>query len=142
MGRLWFLWYLLLMAGGFLLAARLGLQFRHPVAWWMFIPISMGVSLLTVEPIYGSDNATSIIPHPVVIGCYSCFFVFGVFFYQRGLTVRGWWTLAILPSIPAFLAGFYLLVQYLEGFEGVPPDNFMLRDPLTLASALIETALG
>lgn len=31
LGHLWFLWYLLLMVGCFVLAARMGLQFRHPI---------------------------------------------------------------------------------------------------------------
>lgn len=152
LGHLWFLWYLLLMAGGFVLAVRLGLQFRHPTAWWLVIPLSMGVSLLMVEPIYGADNATAIVPGPVVIAYYACFFVFGVFFYQRGFMVRRWWAVALLPAAAAFYAGFHLLGQYLAAFEGaVPigeaasdfegavPDAFMFKNPLTLVSALIET---
>ena len=151
LGHLWFLWYLLLMAGVFFLVARLGLQFRHRTVWWLVIPISMGISLLMVEPIYGSDNVTSIVPNPAVIAYYACFFVFGVFFYRRGFTVRGWWTVALLPAAAAFYAGFHLLGQYLAAFEGaVPigeaasdfegavPDALMLANPLTLASALIE----
>ena len=152
LGHLWFLWYLLLMAGAFLLAARLGLQFRHRVTWWLVIPISAGISLLMVEPIYGADNATEIIPDAAVIGYYACFFVFGAFFYQRGYQVRAWWTIALLPAAAAFYVGFQLLGQYLAAFEGpVPvgeassdfegavPDAFMFENPLTLASALIET---
>ena len=138
-GHLWFLWYLLLMAGAFLLAARLGLRFRHPVVWWLVIPISAGISLLMVEPIYGADNGTETIPDAAVISYYACFFVFGVFFYQRGYQVRAWWTIALLPAAAAFYVGFQLLGQYLAAFEGAVPDIFMFENPLTLASTLIET---
>ena len=148
LAHLWFLWYLLLLAAGFGLAVRLGLQFRDAALWWLVIPISMAVSLLMVEPIYGADNPMGIIPNPVVIIYYACFFIFGVFFYQRGFTVRRWWTVALLPAAAAFYAGFQLLEQYLAPFEGALaglddsqeaiPEAFMFKHPLTLASALIE----
>ena len=147
LAHLWFLWYLLLMAAGFGLAVRLGCQFRDSALWWLVIPISIGISLLMVEPIYGADNPLGIIPNPVVIIYYACFFVFGVFFYQRGFTVRRWWTVALLPAVAAFYAGFQLLEQHLAPFgetlagldsEGGVPEAFMFKDPLTLASALIE----
>ena len=38
--HLWFLWYLLLLAGGFMLAARLGLQFRRRL-WWLLVPLTL-----------------------------------------------------------------------------------------------------
>ena len=88
LGHLWFLWHLLLLTACFLFAAWRGVQFRHPVAWWAVIPLSMALSLLFVEPIYGADNATAIVPAPAVIAYYACFFVFGVFFYQRGGGVK------------------------------------------------------
>ena len=71
----------------FLAAARAGLQFLHP-AWWLAIPLSMGISLLMVEPAYGPDTAVTIVPEPALFFHYACFFVFGAFFYQRGMTVR------------------------------------------------------
>ena len=139
LAHLWFLWYLLLLAAGFGLAVRLGLQFRDSALWWLVIPVSMALSLLMVEPIYGADNPMGIIPNPAVIAYYACFFVFGVFFYRREFTVRRWWAVALLPSAAAFYVGFQLLGQYLAGFEGDAPDAFMFKNPLTLASALIET---
>ena len=151
LGHLWFLWYLLLMAGCLVLAARQGIQFSHPV-WWLAIPLSMAISLFMVEPIYGADNATAIIPDVAVFAWYACFFVVGVFLYRRGFVVRSWWTTALLPASVAFYAGFHLLESYLAGFEGsVPlgeaasdyagavPDAFLFRNPLTLAGALIES---
>ena len=140
LGHLWFLWYLLLIAGGFVLAVRLGLQFRHPISWWLVIPSSMAVSLLMVEPIYGADNVAAIVPNPVVIGYYVCFFIFGAFFYQRNFTIRRWWTVALLPAPAAFYVGFRLLDQYLTALGGDIPDAFMFKNRLTLASALIESA--
>ena len=151
LGHLWFLWYLLLIAGCFVVAARRGIQFRHRLAWWLVIPVSMACSLLMVEPIYGSDNAVALIPDPVVITYYTCFFVFGAFFHQRKFAVRRWWTIALLPAAAAFYAGLSLLELYLTtfggpfplgeavaDFEGAVPDAFMFKNPLTLASALIE----
>jgi glucan biosynthesis protein C len=152
LGHLWFLWYLLSIVGCFVLAARLGLQFRHRLVWWLVIPASMACSLLMVEPVYGSDNAAAIVPDPVVITYYTCFFVFGAFFHQRKFAVRRWWTVALLPAAAAFGAGLFLLELYLESFggpvplgeaasglEGGVPGAFMFKNPLTLASALIES---
>ena len=150
LGHLWFLWYVLLIAGCFVVAARLGIQFRHRLAWWLAIPVSMAISLLMVEPIYGSDNATALIPDAAVIAYYTCFFVFGAFFHQRKFAVQRWWTIALLPAAAAFYAGLSLLESYLttfggpvpgeaaSDFEGAVPDAFMFENPLTLASALIE----
>ena len=142
LGHLWFLWHLLLLTACFLFAAWRGVQFQHPVAWWVVIPLSMAFSLLMVEPIYGADNALGLIPAPAVIAYYGCFFVFGVFFYQRrgGSRIRSWWTVALLPAAVAFYAGFYLLGQYLTIFEGAVPYAFMFKNRLTLASTLIESA--
>ena len=153
LAHLWFLWHLLLMAGGLVLAARLGMQFRHPTAWWLVIPISMVISLVMVQPIYGGDVAGSLFSKESAVILYNaCFFILGVFFYQRGISARPWWTVALLPAVVAFVAGFYLLEQYIATYEGVIPSGdaaatqlgavpnaFMFRHPLTLASTLIET---
>ncbi len=139
LAHLWFLWYLLLMAGALIIAVRLGLQFRDSALWWLVIPISIAVSLLMVEPIYGADNPMGIIPNPVIIIYYTCFFLFGVFFYQRGFAVRRWWVVALLPAAAAFYAGFHLLGQYLAAFEGATPNAYMFKNPLTLVSTLVES---
>ena len=137
--HLWFLWYLLLIVGCFVLAARLGIRFRHRSAWWLVIPASMACSLVMVEPIYGSDESMTIIPDSVVIAYYTCFFVFGAFFHQRKFAVRRWWTAALLPAVAALWAGLFLLERYLASFVGTVPSAFMFRNPLTMASALIES---
>ena len=139
LAHLWFLWFLLLLLGVFLAAARLGLQFRHPLAWWLVIPCTVVLSLVMVEPIYGADNSASLVPDPVVLAYYACFFIFGIFFYQRGFAVRRWWTFALLPAAALFHAGFHLLGEYLFAFEGTVPDAFMFEHPLTLASTVIES---
>ena len=148
LGHLWFLWNLLLIVGCFALATRLGVQFRHPLTWWLAIPSSMLLSLAMVEPIFGADNSTESIPDAAVITYYACFFVFGVFFCRMQFAVRWWWTFALLPAAAAFWAGFHLLEQFLAAFEGSAPigevngsvpDDFMFENPLTLASTLIET---
>ena len=152
LGHLWFLWYLLLIVGCFVLAVRMGIQFRNQIAWWISIPLSGLLSLLMTEPIYGSDNAAEMIPDPVVIAYYACFLVFGAFFYQSGFRARPWWSVALLPAAMAFYVGFNLLDKYVTVFQGVvalrtgasdydgaAPYAFMFEHPLTLASALIET---
>ena len=152
LAHLWFLWYLLVLVGIFILVARLGTQFLHP-AWWLTIPFSMAVSLLMVDPSYGPDTSTKPLPEPVIVAFYGCFFLFGVFFYQRGYKVRRWWTVALLPSMVAFYAGTHLLEQYVvnlegaghfgqtaEGLEEGIADAFMFQDPLTLGGTLVASA--
>ena len=156
LGHLWFLWFLLLLLGGFFAAARLGLQFRHPLAWWLVMPCSVALSLVMVEPIYGADNSAALVPEPVVLAYYACFFIFGLFFYQRGFEVRRWWAFALLPAATLFWAGAHLLAEYLSAFEagsvalggaasdypGTAPDVFMFAHPLTLASTVIEAVFA
>ena len=137
-GHLWFLWYLLLIVGCFILATQLGLRFRHQI-WWLVIPSSMILSLMMVKPIYGADNVFQSLPDGTIFAYYTCFFVFGAFFYRKGFAVRRWWVVALLPAAVAFWAGFHLLDQYKAMFEGFVPDAFMYENPLSLASTLIET---
>ena len=95
----------------------------------------MAVSLVMIEPIYGADNATSIIPDAAVIAYYACSFVFGAFFYRRGYQIRGWWA-ALLPAT-ALYVGFHLLGSVPRGFRGCGPHRggrvgFRGRRPLRL----------
>ena len=39
LSHLWFLWFLLWLCAGFILAAKLGVKFGHPVIWWLAIPL-------------------------------------------------------------------------------------------------------
>ena len=97
--HLWFLWHLLWIAGAFILAVRLGLKFDHPWIWWLALPLTIVPQLLMTEPVFGPDTSDTLIPNPVVLTYYALFFVFGVFFYRRNIEMRGWWAIAILPSL-------------------------------------------
>lgn len=138
MGHLWFLWYLLLMAGGFLVLVRLGLQFRNPLVWWLAVPLTLALQLLMREPEFGADSIfgvyipaieseISLLPNPVLLGYYSLYFLFGAFLFRRDLTIRRWWTAAIIPAGPALLTGMHFL--YADASE-----------PRTLVSAPFQTA--
>ncbi len=97
---LWFLWQLLLLSALLLVAARLGLRFRHPL-WWLLLPAAwlpaylMGQNFL----IFGPETSVTLAVDAEVLGFYACFFYFGVFFYQRVFEVRRWWLAAILPAV-------------------------------------------
>ena len=113
--HLWFLWYLLLLAATFIAAVRLGLTFRHP-AWWLLVPLTVVPQYVMHELAFGPDTADGLIPAGRVFAYYAAFFAFGVFFRQRGIPVRRWWAVALVPSLLLLLpAGVVLL--YDEGFE-------------------------
>ena len=96
--HLWFLWYLLLLAAAFIVAARLGLTFRHP-AWWLLVPLTVAPQYVMDELAFGPDTADGLIPAGRVFAYYAIFFAFGVFFRQRDIAVRRWWAVAIVPSL-------------------------------------------
>ena len=141
--HLWFLWYLMLFIGLFILLARLGLQFRNPAAWWAVIPLSAALSLVMSEPVFGPDTVRTLLPVPAPFFHYACFFFFGAFLYQQGVSVRRRWMIALLPAAAAFYMGDRLLRQYSSigtiGSDLAEPA-FMFSNSLTLASALFETA--
>ncbi len=110
--HLWFLWFLLWLAAGFILAAKLGVKFSHPVIWWLAIPLTLVPQLLMVEPVFGPDTSERVVPNPVVLGYYALFFAVGAFFYQRNSVVSRWWTVALLPALTlAFLGGLTFLYE-------------------------------
>ena len=138
MGHLWFLWYLLLMAAGFVGLAKLGLQFRHPVLWWLTLPSALVFELLMQEPVFGADSIfgvyipaleseVALLPNPILLAYYSLYFCFGAFFYRHGFVIRRWWMAAIIPAVPVFLAGMHFLYH--------DPEN-----PDMLISAPFQTA--
>lgn len=142
LGHLWFLWYLLLMVGCFLIAVRLGLQFRHPIIVGLGVPLSAAISLVMVEPVFGADTAVTFIPEAPVFGYYFCFFACGVFFYQRSIVVRQWWTAALVPAALAFYVGSRFLQNYLSRFDGAPATESLFRNAETLYAAPFEVAFA
>ena len=113
--HLWFLWYLLLIMGAFIVAARLGLTFRHP-AWWLLLPLTVAPQYAMHELAFGPDTEDGLIPAGRVFAYYAIFFAFGVFFRQRDIAVRPWWALGLVPSLLLLLPAWVALL-YDEGFE-------------------------
>ena len=97
---LWFLWHLLLLSGIFLIVARLGLRFRHPL-WWLLLPASWLPAFLMDQNflVFGPETSVALAVDAEVPGFYACFYFFGVFLFQRGYQVRRWWLVAILPAV-------------------------------------------
>ena len=97
--HLWFLWILLWLCAAFLVLARLGMQFSHPVLWWLLVPLALVPQLFMHEQIVGPDTSDGLLASPLALGYYACFFFFGAFFYRRRFTMRGWWALGLLPAL-------------------------------------------
>ncbi len=107
--HLWFLWYLLLLVAALMAAVRLGLAFRHPL-WWLLVPLAVAPQYLMREGAFGPDTANEVVPAGRVLAYYALFFAFGVFFRQRDIAVRRWWTAALIPALMLLLpAGVVLL---------------------------------
>ena len=108
--HLWFLWILLWLGAAFLVLARLGVQFSRPEVWWLLVPLTLVPQMLMQEQIVGPDTSDGLIPSPLVLGYYACFFFFGAFFYRRGCAMRRRWTFLLLPALfLAFPAAFLML---------------------------------
>ena len=113
LNHLWFLWFLLCLCAGFILAVKLGMKFSHPAIWWLAVPLSLAPQLLMHEPVFGPDTSEGLIPNPVVLGYYALFFVFGAFLFQRKIQISPWWTLALLPALTlVFFGGLTLLYDF------------------------------
>ena len=96
--HLWFLWYLLWIVASFVLAVRLGLNFRHRL-WWLLVPLVI-VPQLFMSEVFGPDSSRGhVLPPPRLLAYYGAFFYFGIFFYVRGFEVRRWWAAAIPPAL-------------------------------------------
>ena len=144
LGHLWFLWYLLLMAAGLVIAARLGVRFGHPIIWWLTIPLSLASALLMIEPVVGGDGdaGTGLVPNPALLWYYTCFFVFGAFMYRRDIVVRRWWSVALIPATGAFTLVVYLLYLHNGHIGGTPENAYMFRNWLTLVATVFDTAFA
>ena len=115
LNHLWFLWFLLWLCGGFIVAAKLGVRFDHPIVWWLAIPLTLLPQLLMTEPVFGPDTSEGLAFDPVVLAYYTLFFVFGAFLYRRRIQASRWWTLALAPALTlVFWAGLTLLYDVKE----------------------------
>ena len=133
LSNLWFLWQLLLLCGLLLIAARLGLRFRHPL-WWLLIPASWLPMALMDQTflVFGPQTSVAVAVEGPVPGFYATFFFFGVFFYQRGFEVRRRWMLAILPAVT-------LIYPLATGLLFVPAR---IREASQPQASLLETAFA
>ena len=86
--HLWVLWFLLWMAGGFMLAAKLGVKFNNPVIWWLAIPLILGPQLLMKEEIFGPDTSAGLVFNPNRARVLRQLFCVWGLFYQRNIVIR------------------------------------------------------
>lgn len=107
--HLWFLWQLLLLLGVFVIFVRLGIKFTSP-AWRLLIPLSVLAMFVMTENTIGPDTSQTPLPHWTVLGFYAIFFFFGAFFYQRGVEMRHWWALALIPALAVAYPGALLFL--------------------------------
>ena len=115
LNHLWFLWFLLWLCGAFIVAAKLGVKFDHPIVWWLAIPLTLLPQFLMKEPVFGPDTSEGLAFDPVVLAYYALFFVFGAFLYRRRIQASRWWTLALAPALTlVFWAGLTLLYDVKE----------------------------
>ena len=116
LAHLWFLWYLLLMSAAFVVAIRIGLRFRHRL-WWLLIPLALVPQVLMQERLgFGADTIVDLLPPVRVFGYYFCFFLFGVFFFQRRVATRKWWAVAVpVAVVPVHFLG--LMLMHDERFQ-------------------------
>ncbi len=123
LNHLWFLWILLWLCAGFILAVKLGMKFSNPIIWWLAIPITFLLQLLMSEPVFGPDTSEGLVFNPVVLGYYAPFFVFGVHLYQKNIKISRWLTLALVPALTVvFFVGLGLLFESKEDWAKPASD--------------------
>ena len=66
--HLWFLWMLLWLCAVFLVLARLGVKFSHPMLWWLLVPLTLAPQMLMQEQIVGPDTSDGLIPQSARAG--------------------------------------------------------------------------
>ena len=105
-----------------MLAARLGLQFRRRL-WWLLVPLTLLPQYFNRES-FGADTPTGALPEPAIIGLYAVFFVFGVFFYRRGLVPRRWWMAGIPLALFIFPVG--VAFSHPDGAQTTAAEGIMV----------------
>ena len=125
--HLWFLWYLVWLAGAFILAAwvaaRLGLRLPRlpdwlvatPALYLWAVPLTMATQyFMGVEgqfPVFGADTYTGLIPVPHVLLYYGVFFAFGAVYFahnEGGARIGRGWQATLPLALIVFLAGVVL----------------------------------
>lgn len=114
--HLWFLRDLLLMVALFIILARLGLEFRRPL-WWLLIPLTAAPQYF-MRGSFGPARELTTMPELLPFAYFSAFFLFGAFFYQRGVAVRRWWAVGLAPAPVLFLAGLAFAFPKTSGLPG------------------------
>ena len=116
---LWFLWVLLLLVGIFAIAALLGAKFSDKRVWWVLIPLVLVPQLLMGEDTWEPDTSTKLWTHPVVLGYYTCFFLFGAFMHQIKISFGSKWAIVLLPTFFIFVAGLHFEYESREPWSDV-----------------------
>ena len=142
LAHLWFLWYLLILAAVFIIVIRQGVRFEHPVVWWLTIPLSLAAAMLMNEAVFGADASIHLVPNPGSLAYFAMFFAFGAFMYQRGITVRGWWIVSLLPAVPCYILAMRFLDQYAAQAGGHVENAYVFRNSVTIVAAVFETAFA
>ena len=125
--HLWFLWYLVWLAGAFVLATltagRLGLRLPRlperlvatPALYLWAVPLTMLTQyFMGVEgqfAVFGADTYTGLLPAPHVLLYYSVFFAFGAVYFSHnegGARIGRWWQLQLPLALVVLLAGVVL----------------------------------
>ena len=71
------------------------------------------------EDTWGPDTSTKLLTHPVVLGYYSCFFLFGAFMHQTKRSFGKKWAIVLLPTFFVFVVGLYFEYESKEPWAGV-----------------------
>ncbi|MFN8080114.1 MAG: acyltransferase family protein [Kineosporiaceae bacterium] len=128
--HLWFLWFLILMVGGFALvvtgigriswptrlsmsASRIGL----PLAAAVLVLAAVAAQSRMTQDLFGPDTSEGLVPIPRVFAVYACCFAWGALIFGRRasgdlpvIRVMGrWWGLSLLGAAAAFAVGNTLL---------------------------------
>ena len=125
--HLWFLWYLVWLAGALILvawtAARLSLRLPRlperlvvtPVLYLWAVPVTMATQyFMGVEghfTAFGADTYTGLLPTPHVLLYYGVFFAFGAVYFahnEGGARIGRLWQLKLPLALVVFLAGVVL----------------------------------
>ena len=96
---LWYLWYLLMLAGVLIAAMSIGIKFNRPKVWWLLILVPIVPQFLMQIETFGPVTPLGLKPDPISFVYYLAFFLLGAHLYQRSTTIRKGWTWALVPAL-------------------------------------------